>query len=65
MVIINVQVVGERDHEKCYFRVKDIMKGFELNRLDDVLIDKNKGYKENNDYKYFYCFFPLMVQKKQ
>ncbi len=53
--IIEIQVVGERDVNKCFFKVKDIMNGFGLNNLHKTIIDKRKdGYIENTHYKYFY-----------
>lgn len=50
---IHIQVVGEREHDKCYFRVKDVMEGFGMNNLNEILIDKRNGYNELNDYVYF------------
>uniref|UniRef100_A0A6C0C9C7 Bro-N domain-containing protein n=1 Tax=viral metagenome TaxID=1070528 RepID=A0A6C0C9C7_9ZZZZ len=54
--IVEIEVRGERDHEKCYFRVKDIMEGFGIKYLNDVIINKNRsGYIHDIHYKYFYC----------
>ena len=45
--VIDIEVRGERDHNKCFFKVKDIMKGFDMPRLYDALTDKRKdGYLE-------------------
>jgi hypothetical protein len=37
---IDIEVRGERNHEKCYFRVKDIEKGFNFESLHKRLVDK-------------------------
>jgi hypothetical protein len=52
--VIDIEVRGERDHNKCFFKVMDIMKGFDMPRLYDALTDKrNDGYLEGEHYKYF------------
>jgi hypothetical protein len=52
--VIDIEVRGERDHNKCFFKVKDIMIGFDMPRLYDALTDKrNDGYLEGEHYKYF------------
>jgi hypothetical protein len=51
--IINIEVRGERKHDKCYFKIEDVSKGFEIPRLYDSLIDKTGNYKINTHYKYF------------
>jgi hypothetical protein len=52
--IVEIEVRGERDIEKCYFKVSDISKGFDIKRLHNLIIDKNTLYEENKHYKYFY-----------
>ena len=42
-----------RKVNNIYFKVKDVMIGFEMERLNDIIVDKNKCYTELLDYKYF------------
>ena len=51
--ILEIETVGEREVNSIYFKVKDVMNGFNMDRLNDILQDKNKCYNENIDYKYF------------
>jgi hypothetical protein len=51
--ILNIEVRGERNHLKCYFKVKDVSKEFNMPKLRDTLIDKSSSYEENIDYFYF------------
>ena len=54
--IIEIETRGERNVDKIYFYVKDIMKGFEMENLNDVIIDKRReGYNEGIHYTYFIC----------
>ena len=53
---IHIQVVGEKEHDKCYFRVKDVMNGLGMKNLYKTIIDNRQDtYKENIHYQYFYC----------
>ena len=57
--LIEIEVRGEREHTKCYFKVKDVMKGFEMPSLNELLTDKRKdGYHEEEHYKYFTIIIP-------
>jgi hypothetical protein len=53
--IVEIEVRGERDIEKCYFKLEDISKGFNIIHLHEVVVDKNKKYNINEHYIYFYC----------
>ena len=44
--IINIEVRGERKHDSCYFKVKDISNGFEMPNLNTTLL-----HKDRNDYQ--------------
>jgi len=52
--IIEIEVRGKREYDKCYFKVKDIMNGFNLNRLSDMIMHKNSGYDLDTHYKFYY-----------
>ena len=53
--ILDIEVRGTREHNKCYFKVKDVMKGFDMPSLINTLTDKRRldGYLEEEHYKYF------------
>jgi hypothetical protein len=51
--IIEIETRGVRHEDKIYFKVKDIMTGFGMPNLNIVLLNKDKGYERNNDYKNF------------
>lgn len=53
--IIEIETRGERSVDKIYFKVKDVMKGFQMENLQNILIKNNTTYTENKDYKYFIC----------
>lgn len=52
--ILDIEVRGSRRYDDCYFRVSDVAKGFEIEKLHDIIIKKGRGYKENEHYRYFY-----------
>jgi hypothetical protein len=50
---LNIEVRGERNVNKCFFKLKDIIINFNMNRLKDTIEDKNTNYEEKLHYKYF------------
>jgi hypothetical protein len=50
---LNIEVRGERNVNKCFFKLKDISINFNMNRLKDTIEDKNTNYEEKLHYKYF------------
>jgi hypothetical protein len=57
---IDITIRGERNHKNCYFRLKDISRGFEMPRLQDVILDPNKTYELNVHYKNFVIIYPTI-----
>jgi hypothetical protein len=53
--VVEIETRGIRELDKIYFKVKDVMTGFDMPSLYDVIIDERKSYKLNTDYKYFMC----------
>ena len=51
--IIDIEVRGCRKHDGCYFKVIDIMKGFDIKYLNKVITNE-KGYLRDVHYKCFY-----------
>ena len=49
---LDIEVRGDRDHKNCYFKVKDISIAFDIPRLHDVLLNKDRGY--NNIHYHFF-----------
>lgn len=54
---IEITIRGEREYDKCYFRVKDISKGFEIPRLQKNIIDDRTSYELNKHYKIFVIIY--------
>jgi hypothetical protein len=52
--IIEIETRGEKNRNKIYFKVKDIMTGFEMPNLDTTISHKEYGYEKNIDYKTFF-----------
>lgn len=53
--VIEIETRGERDVDTAYFKVKDVMEGFNMENLYKNIIDKDTQYTLNKDYKYFMC----------
>lgn len=51
--IINIEIRGEREHNKIYFKVKDVSIGFEMPNLNRTLLNTDTTYEKNIDYKTF------------
>jgi hypothetical protein len=52
--ILKIDTRGKRECDECYFKVKDISKEFNMERINDVITDKRfSGYILNKHYKYF------------
>jgi hypothetical protein len=52
--IVEIEVRGEREYDKCYFRVRDIMNEFDLKNLQGTILDPNSGHTNMIHYKFFY-----------
>lgn len=52
--IIEIEVRGKRDYDNCFFLVDDIMKGFGLIHLKDIITNKRSTYKICVHYKIFH-----------
>ena len=51
--VYEIEMVGERDPFKSYFKSDDISRIFNLPNLGRIVADKNTKYEHNNHYKYF------------
>ena len=51
--IIEIETRGERKEDNIYFKCKDISVGFGMPNLNNNIVDKEKGYTRNVDYKTF------------
>ena len=54
---IDIEIRGKREVNECYFKVKDVEKAFNIDRLRHHMTDQRKeghtsGYKLDKDYKY-------------
>ena len=52
--IIEIEIRGEKQENKIFFKVKDIKNIFNLQSLDTLLLDTRYSYKKNLHYKTFY-----------
>ena len=54
--IVEIETRGVQSVDGIFFKVKDVMVGFEMDRLNEVITDdRYDGYKEDIHYKYFIC----------
>ena len=51
--IIEIETRGEKQMDKIFFRVKDVMKVFNMPKLNDTLTHKGSGYDKGTDYVRF------------
>ena len=51
--IIEIETRGEKEVDKIFFKVSDIVNGFDMPNLKDTLIRKEGGYERGSDYKCF------------
>ncbi len=50
---LEIEVRGERDADKCFFKIEDVSKVFDLPNLRSSTIRYHTSYQPNVDYKYF------------
>lgn len=50
--VLNIEVRGERDENKCYFRVKDVSFEFRSPNLLDDVVRSTTSFEEGDDYLY-------------
>ena len=43
--VLEIETRGERDHDKIFFRVQDVMTAFDMPNLDKSLLHVNTNYK--------------------
>ena len=53
--VIEIETRGERDVDTAYFKVKDVMDGFEIENLENNIQKEHTSYEYEKDYKYFMC----------
>ena len=53
--VYDIEVRGERDSEKIYFKVKDISSELGMPNLRRVITDKSSNYIDGRHYTKFYC----------
>ena len=51
---LEIETRGDKTHGGIYFKVADVMKAFDMPKLNDALIHDNSGYLKNDDYFLFY-----------
>lgn len=53
--ILEIETIGERDADKCYFNLDDVAKGFGILNLRATVTDERRQYEKNLHYKFFIC----------
>ena len=53
---LEIEIRGERFRNKIYFRVRDVMKMFDMPNLNHTIREKTSNYKRGLHYKCFKCF---------
>lgn len=51
--VVEIETRGERNRNKIFFKVKDVMTVFDMPSLYNSLISTNTTYEENTHYQYF------------
>jgi hypothetical protein len=51
--VIDVEVRGERNYDRCYFKVDDIAKGFKIPDIQRTILRDHTQYYHNLHYEYF------------
>lgn len=61
--ILEIEVRGHREFDKCFFRAKDISECFNIKRLIDIILESSSAYTLNTHYKFFYVKKEKKYQK--
>lgn len=51
--VLEIETRGERDHDKIFFRVQDVMTAFDMPNLDKSLLHVNTNYKRGVHFETF------------
>lgn len=51
--VIDIEVRGERDVDRCYFKVEDVSNGFDLPNLQITITNNDSAYEKKRHYVYF------------
>jgi hypothetical protein len=51
--VIEIETLGERQHDKIYFCVHDISVGFDMPNLNRSVLHKERGYEKGKHYEMF------------
>ena len=51
--IMEIKMIGKKNIDDIYLKVYDIGKGFDLQRINDTIIEKTSDYEYDIHYKYF------------
>jgi hypothetical protein len=62
--IFEIETRGSKQHDKIYFKVKDVEKAFEMKSLQKIILDSDTKYKNQIDYIFFICENGKIVSEK-
>ncbi len=60
---IDITIRGEREYDKCYFRVKDVSRGFKMPNLEKSILDDRYSYEINKHYNFFTTIYSVNHDK--
>lgn len=68
--VLEIETRGEREHDKIYFRVKDVSEGFKIKELRHTIVDERSTYEKSLHYVFFACNVGIIppvntIEKKQ
>ena len=63
--IIEIETRGEKERNKIFFKVKDVMKAFEMPRLNDSLVHKESMFERGLHYKSFVRHDSIVSNKNE
>jgi len=52
---LEIETVGVREADKCYFKLSDVGTGFQMKSLQRTVTDGQHEYEKDTHYVYFYC----------
>lgn len=62
--VLEIETRGERHSQKIFFRVQDVMKAFDMPRLNSTLISKEGGYKRGVHFVTFTTYILKVCSKR-
>ncbi|EKX32325.1 hypothetical protein GUITHDRAFT_121495 [Guillardia theta CCMP2712] len=62
---LEIEVRGERENNKCFFKVSEVAKAFQMNNIKSTIMHKEYGYKNLVHYKTFIVTAEVLNQQSR